>query len=242
MKMFNLNTLKKSGLLIYIFIYLISTNLAMAQSRKIVTVKNLENAFNLKDLRSIENYLKGKESYIILKKFEKITNEFPDLKWRIQKLEINSNKNIFKVKVFGEKKVNEETYLFESNFDYLFSIKNNKIEKGKIRNLLTTIRNDQNKIDITFKIPNKVLTGTKYDIDIILNDPLGEKIIAGGIKSHQEESFIKEEIIIEPLVSGGIFKTTRAPSQETTQLWSGVIVHPDGMVSFTKSVDIVEKM
>ena len=101
MKMFNLNTLKKSGLLIYIFVYLIFTNLAMAQSKKIVTVKNLENAFNLRDLRSIENYLKGKESYIISKKFKKLTNEFTDLKWSIKEIDTNSGKNVFKIKVFG---------------------------------------------------------------------------------------------------------------------------------------------
>ena len=135
-----------------------------------------------------------------------------------------------------------ETYLFESNFNYLFSIKNNKIDEGRIKNLLTTIRSDQNEVDITFKIPNRVLTGTKYDIDIILNKPLGDTVVAGGIKSHQNQSFMREDIVIEPLASGGIFKTTRAPSKETTQLWSGIIVHPDGIISFTKSVDIVEKI
>ena len=119
---------------------------------------------------------------------------------------------------------------------------NNKIKDGNIKNLLTTIRNDQNKIDIIFKIPEKVLTGTKYDIDIILNEPLGDVIIAGGIKSHQEESYLKQEIRIEPLASGGIFKMTRAPSKPGTQIWSGIIVHPKGTISFTKSVDIVEKI
>ena len=83
---------------------------------------------------------------------------------------------------------------------------------------------------------------TKYDIDIILNKPLGDTVVAGGIKSHQNQSFMREDIVIEPLASGGIFKTTRAPSKETTQLWSGIIVHPDGIISFTKSVDIVEKI
>ena len=242
MKMLNLNNLKKSGLLIYIFIYLIFSNFAIAQIRKVDMEKDLENAFNFKHLKHIENYFKEREIYIISKKFKKLTNEFTDLKWSIKEIDTNSGKNVFKIKVFGEKKVNGETYLLKSQFNYLFSMTDNIINEGRIKNLLTTIRNDQNKIDITFKIPNKVLSGTKYDIDIILNEPLGETIVAGGIKSHQNESFIKEDLLIEPLASGGIFKTTRAPSKETTQLWSGLIVHPDGMVSFTKSVDIVENM
>ncbi len=104
------------------------------------------------------------------------------------------------------------------------------------------MRNDNKKIDITFSIPERVLTGAKYDIDIILNKPLEEVIIAGGLKPHQDESFLEQEITIEPLVSGGIFKVTRAPSKPGTQIWSGMIAHPKGIITFTKSIEIVEKI
>ena len=69
-----------------------------------------------------------------------------------------------------------------------------------------------------------------------------DRIIAGGIISHQNESYLKQNINIEPLTSGGIFKTTRASSKPNTQIWSGIIAHPKGTISFTKSVEIVEKI
>ena len=99
-----------------------------------------------------------------------------------------------------------------------------------------------NKIDINFKIPDKVLTGSKYDIDIILNKPLEEVIIAVSIKPHQVYSFFEQEISLEPLASGGIFKMTRAPIKSGIQLWSGIIAHPLGMITFTKSIDIVDEL
>jgi len=133
-------------------------------------------------------------------------------------------------------------HILESNFDYLYSIVNEKIDEGTIKNLFTTIRNDDNKVDISFKIPDKVLTGSKYDIDIILNKPLEEVIIAGAIKPHQVNSFFEQEILLEPLSSGGIFKMTRAPSKPGIQIWSGIIAHPKGIITFTKSIDIVEKI
>ena len=111
-----------------------------------------------------------------------------------------------------------------------------------IKNLFTTIRSDHKKIDISFKIPDKVLTGSKYDIDIILNKPLEEVIIAGSIKPHQVNSFFEQEILLEPLASGGIFKMTRAPSKPGIQIWSGIIAHPKGMITFTKSIDIVDEI
>ena len=133
-------------------------------------------------------------------------------------------------------------HILESNFDYLFSIVNGRIDEGIIKNLFTTIRNDDKKVDISFKIPDKVLTGSKYDIDIILNKPLEKVIITGAIKPHQVNSFFEQEILLEPLASGGIFKMTRAPSKPGIQIWSGIIVHPDGIITFTKSVEIVDKM
>ena len=147
-----------------------------------------------------------------------------------------------RIKVLGEKSIEGEIHILESNFDYLFSMVNEKIDEGIIKNLFTTIRNDDNKIDVIFKIPNKVLTGSKYDIDIILNKPLEEVIIAGTIKPHPVNSVFEQEILLEPLASGGIFKMTRAPSKPGIQIWSGIIAHPEGMITFTKSIDIVDKM
>ena len=147
-----------------------------------------------------------------------------------------------RIKVSGEKIVKGEKHKLESNFDYLFSTVNGKIDEGIIKNLFTTIRNDEKQIDISFSIPDKVLTGSKYDIDIILNKPLEEVIIAGAIKPHQVNSLFEQEILLEPLASGGIFKMTRAPSKPGIQIWSGIIAHPEGIITFTKSIDIVDKI
>jgi hypothetical protein len=243
MKMFNLKFFPKLGLFIYIFIYLISPKLAITQNTKVDIRKTLENALNTRNLKLIKDIFKEDENFKITEQFNEIIKDFPNSTWQIERLSgENSKEKIFNIKVNGEKIVNGEIYFLESNFKYLFSIQNDKINNGNIKNLLTTIRNDQNKIDIIFRIPEKVLTGTKYDIDIILNKPLGDVIIAGGIISHQDDSYLKQEINIEPLASGGIFKTTRASSKPARQIWSGIIAHPKGTISFTKSVEIVEKI
>ena len=67
-------------------------------------------------------------------------------------------------------------------------------------------------------------------------------IIAGAIKPHQENSFFEQEILLEPLASGGIFKMTRAPLKPGIQIWSGFIAHPEGIITFTKSINIVDEL
>ncbi len=241
--MFNLNLFKNIGVSLYLFIYLIIPYSAITQTLKVDFIRNLENSLNARDLEFIRKNFRNDENQNIPKQFSKIINDFPDSKWKIKRLKSNiPNKNILRIKVSGKKIVNGEIHVLESNFDYLFSIVNGKIDEGIIRNLFTTIRNDDKKIDISFKIPDKVLTGSKYDIDIILNKPLEEVIIAGAIKPHQINSLFEQEILLEPLASGGIFKMTRAPSKPGIQIWSGIIAHPKGMITFTKSINIVDEI
>ena len=241
--MLNLNLFRNIGFPLYLFIYLILPYSAITQTLKVDFIRNLETSLNKRDLEFIRKNFRNDENQNIPKQFSKIINDFPDSKWKIKRLESNiPNKEILRIKVSGRKIVNGEMHILESDFDYVFSVLNGKIDEGTIKNLFTTIRNDDKKIDISFKIPDKVLTGSKYDIDIIINKPLEEVIIAGAIKPHQVNSFFEQEIILEPLASGGIFKMTRAPSKPGIQIWSGIIAHPEGIITFTKSIDIVEKI
>ncbi|MCR8539498.1 MAG: hypothetical protein JJ848_003985 [Prochlorococcus marinus CUG1439] len=241
--MLNLNLFKNIGFPLYLFIYLIIPHSAITETLKVDFIRNLENSLNKRDLEFIRKNFRNNENQNIPKQFSKIVNDFPDSKWKLKRLKSNiPNKELLRIKVSGEKIVNGEMHILESNFDYIFSILNGKIDESNIKNLFTTIRNDDKKIDIIFKIPDKVLTGSKYDIDIILDKPLEEVIIAGAIKPHQINSFFEQEILLEPLPSGGIFKMTRAPSKPGIQIWSGIIAHPEGMITFTKSIDVVDEI
>ena len=241
--MLKLNLFKNIGFSLYLFIYLIIPQSATTQTLKVDFIRNLENSLNKRDLDFIRKNFRNDENQNILKKFSKIVTDFPNSKWKITRLKSNiTNKEILRIKVLGRKIVNGEIHLLDSNFDYIFSILNGKIDEGTIKNLFTIIRNDDKKIDISFKIPDKVLTGSKYDIDIILDKPLEDVIIAGAIKPYQANSFFEQEILLEPLASGGIFKMTRAPSKPGIQIWSGIIAHPNGMITFTKSIDIVDQL
>ena len=173
--MFNLNLFKNIGVPLYLLIYLIIPFSAITESLKVDFIKNLENSLNKRDLEFIKKNFRNDKNQILQKQFSKIINDFPDSKWKIKRLKSKiPNKEILKIKVSGEKIVNGEVNILESNFEYIFSISNGKIDEGTIKNLFTTIRNDNKKIDISFKIPDKVLTGSKYDIDIILDKPEGK--------------------------------------------------------------------
>ena len=237
----NLNSFSKLFYLVYIFFYLISARNAISENFQQEILVNLESNLNKRNIDFIDKLFEDNEKEKIIKKYNKIIYEFPNIKWKIKNISPkNSNNKIININLTGSKVINDKTYSLKSNFDYLFSLKNGKFKNPQIKNHLTIIRNDNKELDLDIFIPNKVLTGSNYDLDIVINNPLNGSIIAGTIDEYQEDNLIKKDINLIPLASGGLFKVTRAPSKPGTQIWTGLIAHPKGFISFTKSVDILE--
>ena len=235
--MIKFNSFSKLIRVIYIFFYLISSRLAICEDN----FKNIETELNQRNFAVLEKYFDKNEKIEFKNKFFKLIREFPDAKWKVIKSKsINPNQHRLDMRLYGSKNLNGKKFKLESRFDYVFNLDNGFIKQGNIQNNLTTIRSDDNKIDIKISIPDKVLTGSKYDIDIILNQPLEDTIIAGGIQEYQEGNLLNQSIPLEPLATGGIFRVSRAPLIPGIQIWTGIIAHPNGLVSFTKTVDIVE--
>ena len=239
--MIKFNSFSKLTSIIYIFFYLISSRFAICEDNFKKDFQNIEKELNQRNFVTLEKYFDKKEKTDFKNKFFKLIKEFPDAKWEIIKSKaINANQHKLDMKLYGSKVLNGKSFKLESNFNFLLNLDNGLIKQSNIQNNLTTIRSDDNKVEIQISIPDKVLTGSTYDIDIILLKPLEETIIAGGIKEYQEGKLLNQPISLEPLATGGIFKVSRAPLIPGIQIWSGIIAHPTGLVSFTKTVNIVK--
>ena len=239
--MIKFNSFPKLISIIYIFFYLISSRFAICENNFQKNFKNIETELNERNFAVIEKYFDKNEKIAFENKFFKFIREFPDAKWEvINSKSINPNQYKLDMKLYGSKNLNGKKFKLESIFNITLSFDNGLIKQSNIENNLTTVRSDNNKIDIKISIPDKVLTGSKYDIDVVLNQPLEETIIAGGIKEYQEGKLLNQSIPLEPLATGGIFKVSRAPLAPGIQTWTGIIAHPSGLVSFTKTVNIVD--
>jgi len=239
--MFKLNSFYKLFSLVYIFFYLIYSKSAISENFKQELLVNLESSLNKRNIDFIDNLFEYNEREKIISKYNKLVYEFPNVRWKLKNISPkNSLNKIINIKLTGSKLIDDKKYILKSKFNYIFSFENGKFKDPQIKNHLTTIRNDNQELDLDILIPDRVLTGSNYDLDIVLNNPLNGSIIAGTINEYQEANLIKNDINLVPLASGGLFKVTRAPSKPGTQIWTGFIVHPKGLISFTKSVDILE--
>ena len=87
-----------------------------------------------------------------------------------------------------------------------------------------------------------MLTGSRYDIDLVVEEPLGQALVAGGLIDLTDEQLMAQmrpNLPLAPLGGGGLFKSVQAPQKPGSQTWAVMLVHPDGLVTATKRVRVV---
>jgi hypothetical protein len=104
------------------------------------------------------------------------------------------------------------------------------------------MRSGENAPTVSLLIPDAVLTGQRYDVDVIFDDPLHGAITAGGIVALTPQQVAEMEspsMELGALGGGGLFKTVQAPLSPGAQTWAVLLVHPKGIISATKRVRVV---
>jgi hypothetical protein len=104
------------------------------------------------------------------------------------------------------------------------------------------LRSGEKPLSVSVLIPDAVLTGQRYDVDVIFDEPLEDALVAGGIAPitpQQQAVMVSPSMELGALGGGGLFKTVQAPLSPGSQTWAVLLVHPDGIVSATKRVRVV---
>ena len=107
------------------------------------------------------------------------------------------------------------------------------------------LRSGELPLAVTLQIPDAVLTGSRYDIDLIVDEPLGQALVAAGlidITNQPREGLMHSNMRLEPMGGGGLFKSVQAPQIPGSQTWAVMLVHPDGVVTATRKVRVVNSL
>ncbi len=227
-----------------ILLFLSLNNAAFAENINLKGLsKSIESALNNNDLSNVNGLLETEIAVSIKEDFLDFQKEFPNAKWEINPAgTLKDNRKLIKLAVTALKKKDSQLYTLETNQRIALEIKKGKITSHEIISEESILKNTNKPIDITLQIPNTALTGSRYDVDIIINQPLENSIVAGNLISLNHKKNINqslEKIELMPMGSGGIFKSVQAPMEPGYQKWAAIIVHPEGLISITKFVKIV---
>lgn len=172
-----------------------------------------------------------------------LRQRFPDVRWWLRPgTPLADGRPTVLLSVRGTHRQGPTTYRLEGFQHLALESDGQRINGQTVLREQSLLRSGEEPLPVSLLIPDAVLTGQRYDVDVILDDPLDGALVAGGIVALSPDQVAAMEspsMDLGALAGGGLFKTVQAPFAPGSQTWSVLLVHPRGIVSASKRVRVV---
>ena len=171
-----------------------------------------------------------------------LLRQFPDARWQLKPgAPLRDGRPTVQVSVTGSRSDGPTQYRLEGSQLVTLESSGTRINGQTVLRDQSILRSGEN-LPVKVQIPDAVLTGQRYDVDVVFEEPLDGAVAAGGIVAltpQQVAALESPDLQLGALGGGGLFKTVQAPLNPGSQTWAVLLVHPDGIVSTTKRVRVV---
>ncbi|MDM7952362.1 MAG: hypothetical protein QUV07_03975 [Cyanobium sp. CZS 25K] len=172
-----------------------------------------------------------------------LRQQFPDARWQLSTgAQLRDGQPTVTLRVAGTRRQGGTTYRLEAEQQLALQSDGTRINGQTVLRERSLLRSGDKPLPVSLLIPDAVLTGQRYDVDVIFDEPLDGALAAGGITAitpQQQATMDSPSMELGALGGGGLFKTVKAPLSPGSQTWAVLLVHPDGIVSATKRVRVV---
>ncbi|WP_254932094.1 MULTISPECIES: hypothetical protein [unclassified Cyanobium] len=175
-----------------------------------------------------------------------VLRQFPDARWQLTTGKpLRDGRSTVQLQVTGTRQEGPTRYRLDAQQQLVLSSSGGP--GGRINGQIvireqTLMRSGEADLPVSLLIPDAVLTGQRYDVDALFDEPLEGAIAAGGLVAltgQQVNALESPELQLGALGGGGLFKSVQAPFTPGSQTWAILLVHPKGIVSATKRVLVV---
>jgi hypothetical protein len=118
---------------------------------------------------------------------------------------------------------------------------NQKMVRQEILSERTELRTGNKPPRVEINLPETVRVGEEFDFDVIVQEPLGDRVLLGAAINQKAEGdrYLKPDALdLEVLQAGGIFKRAKAPEQPEDRWLSAILVQEDGLVLITQRLKV----
>ena len=179
----------------------------------------------------------------LTQRLERFRQDFPEVTWQVEPAEPTPDgRPTLSLRVRGAAESQGLTYSLEASEQIAIRLEDGELVDQELLAQQSLLRSGERPLAVDVAIPDVVLTGSRYDIDLIVEEPLGQALVAGGLidlSDQQLSAQIRPNLPLAPQGGGGLFKSVQAPRQPGSQTWAVMLVHPDGVVTATKRVRVV---
>lgn len=172
-----------------------------------------------------------------------LREQFPDASWTVQPGQpLKDGRPTTQIRVTGHREQGPYHFRFEAQQQLVLGSSGNRFNSQEVIRESSVLRSGDSDLKVSLLIPDAVLTGQRYDLDVVFDQPLDGAVVAGAVKPVTAGELLRlqtPDLQLEALGGGGIFKTVQAPYQPGTQTWAVLLVHPKGIVAASKRVRVV---
>lgn len=212
--------------------------------------KNIDNQLLINQLEELLNQRKNnllKELFLqkpfnqFNKQYLAFQTKYKDAKWSIKHVRNDQNKSLLDIRITSKREINDQIYNHYTKQTVQLETYKNKIKGYEVINEESILNSENSPLIIKIISPEKVLTGEKYEMNLIIQKPLDKSITASGmiVLNNEDNKKISNNIFgIKPNQSGGLFKYIQAPLKPGNQTISAIITHPKGIYLITKKIKV----
>ncbi|MFN9645372.1 MAG: hypothetical protein ACK6BG_09720 [Cyanobacteriota bacterium] len=206
----------------------------------------LETALNSGDDAALNSLLvpgPGLNPEEVKRRRHQLRQQFPNARWEVKAgPSLRDGQASVTLKVSGTREQGGSIYRLDAEQRLSLKTDGQRFTGQTIWREQSLLRSGEYSPPVSLLIPDAVLTGQRYDVDVIFDEPLEGALVAGGIQSISPEQVTALEsprLELTALGGGGLFKVAQAPQIPGFQTWAVLLVHPKGVVSATKRVRVV---
>ena len=226
----------------FILLYPISINSVLSKnidnhllSNKLEEILNQNKNDSLKELFLHNSFKQFNKQYLDFRK------NYTDAKWSIKQISHGSDQSFLDVKITSTREIGGEIYNLNSKQTIKVEMFKNKIKSFKVINEESILNSIDSPLVVKIISPDKVSTGERYEMNLIIEEPLDNSLVASGmivLKNNENIHISNNQFGIKLNQSGGLFKYIQAPLKPGFQTISAIIIHPKGIYSITKKIKV----
>ena len=172
-----------------------------------------------------------------------LREQFPDASWTVQPgVPLKDGRATTQITVAGSREEGPYRFRFEAQQQLVLGASGDRFNSQEVIRGSSILRSGDSDLKVSLLIPDAVLTGQRYDVDVVFDEPLDGAVVAGALQPVSAADLLRmrtPDLQLEALGGGGIFKSAQAPYQPGTQTWAVLLVHPKGIVAASKQVKVV---
>jgi hypothetical protein len=220
---------------------------AAAAGPSAVQLQALEAALNgTGELAAVLENGPGLDVTLVELRRRSLLRQFPDARWQVSPGKaLRDGRSTVQLQVTGSRQEGPTLYRLLAQQQLVLSRSGGpggRINGQSVIREQTLLRSGEADLPVSLQIPDAVLTGQRYDVDVLFDEPLEGAIAAGGLVAltgQQVNALESPNLQLGALGGGGLFKSVQAPFTPGSQTWAVLLVHPQGIVSATKRVLVV---